>query len=597
MAVVAVSMLLKLVFVFQGTAFTSYLGSDMGGYWTRALQRFGGDLFNINQWVIWPPLFHIILAYIFKATYLLGLFDLKLGVVLGLNVLFSSLSVVYLYRVSVKLTRSQWLALATAVLYAFTYHCFYFNAFVLSENFAVPLVVAALYYLLQNRLGCCLLSGVLLAVATGIRPGYGLLALSFGFYALWPESKLARAQWLKHVGVRGLPKAALFSLGFMVAIALILFQNQYISNGRVKGLAASSGLNYFFSFTKTYEVRSRFDGYYYVIIPPGTVKHPENGKLLTVKPIYDSAFFEQLANDHIRRHPEVLFSKLSDLWELYFGTLFPSYPSAYGFHPWIEIFKHLFFFMTLVIAFSFTTSPWRQGNVKERWLILSIIILSLVTSYLFNSEHRYIYGFLFAIQLLAVEAIALIAREFQRHLKKMILCIAALALILGANAGYSAMRKQDMPAIIHMKLHDYNKPFEQRALYVDSLNFPFEKTFTHLRFGELGIREEFDAEFNGQFEVHTPMSVHFFVYCEEGFELYVDQQPVLSRPSREDEKELEKLLFLEQGRHDFTLLYAHRNEDAGIKAMYVPITEGPYGKYFLGQDSPLMSFHKADDAR
>ncbi|MBI5062302.1 MAG: glycosyltransferase family 39 protein, partial [Desulfatitalea sp.] len=476
MALVVLSTLLKLAFVFYGTAFQSYLGSDMGGYWTRAMQRFNGDLFSINQWVIWPPLFHIILAYIFKASYLLGLFDLRLGVVLGLNVLFSSASVFYLYRISERVTRSHWIALATAVLYAFTYHCFYFNAFVLSENFAVPLVVAALYYLLQNRLGYCLLSGVLLAVATGIRPGYGLIALSFGCYALWPESKLARAQWLKHVGVKGLPKAALFSLGFIVVIVLVLFQNHYISNGRVKGLAASSGLNYFFSFTKTYEVRSRFDGYYYVIIPPGTVRHPENGKLLTVKPIYDSAFFEQLADEHIRQHPKVLLFKLSDLWELYFGTLFPSYPSAYGFHPWIEIFKYLFFFMTLVVAFSFTTSLWRQGNIEERWLILSIIILSLVTSYLFNSEHRYIYGFLFAIHLLAVEAIAVIAREFRRHLKKMILCVAALALILGANAGYSAMRKQGMPSIIHMRVHDYDKPFEPRELHVDTLNFPFEKT-------------------------------------------------------------------------------------------------------------------------
>jgi hypothetical protein len=478
---------LKLAFVFYGTAFSTYLGSDMGGYWTRALQRFNGDVFSINQWVIWPPLFHIILAYIFKATHLLGLFELKLGVVLALNVLLSSWSVFCLYRISEMLTGSQRLAMATAALYAFTYHCFYFNAFVLSENFAVPLVIAALYYLLRNRPLYYLLSGFLLAVATGIRPGCGLLALSFGLYALWPRPSPSRAEWLKRAAREGVPRAALFSVGFVLVIALVLAQNQYISRGRVKGLAASSGLNYFFSFTKTYEVRSRFDGYYYVIIPPGTVKNPENGKLVTVKPIYDGAFFKRLANEHIRQHPEVLLLKLKDLWELYFGTLFPSYGSALGFHPWIEIFKYVFFFMTLAIGFSFTTSLWRGGRVRERRLILSLIVLSLVTNYIFNSEHRYIYGFVFALYLLAVEALAFIALEYQRHLKKIALCVVALVLMLGANAGYSALRKRTMPEVLRMKLHDYSKPLEPRSLYVDTVNFPFEKTFTHHRYGELEI--------------------------------------------------------------------------------------------------------------
>jgi hypothetical protein len=359
-------------------------------------------------------------------------------------------------------------------------------------------------------------------------------------------------------------------------------------------LAASSGLNYFFSFTKTYEVRSRFDGYYYVIIPPGTVKNPENGKLVTVKPIYDGAFFKRLANEHIRQHPEVLFFKLKDLWELYFGTLFPSYGSALGFHPWIEIFKYLFFFMTLAIGFSFTTSLWRGGRVRERRLILSLIVLSLVTNYIFNSEHRYIYGFVFALYLLAVEALAFIALEYQRHLKKIALCVVALVLMLGANAGYSAMQKRTMPEVLRMKLLDYSKPLQPQSLYVDTVNFPFEKTFTHHRYGELGLREEFDAEFSGRFVLRAAMPVHFFVYCEEGFTLYLDQQPVLGRAGREDEKELEKLLFLEQGPHDVKLAYEHRYYDAGIKAMYAPIADGASGKFFLGEDSPLVSFHKPD---
>ncbi|MFZ1984225.1 MAG: glycosyltransferase family 39 protein, partial [Desulfatitalea sp.] len=323
--VVALTTVLKAVFVFKYTAYYNYLSSDMLGYWSRAFQRYDGDLFSINQWVIWPPLFHIILAGIFKTNQFLGLFHRNLEVVLSLNILFSSLSVVYLYFIAVIFSRNSLIALCTASLYALTYHCLYFNAFILSENFAVPIVIAALYYLLRNKKGYYLLSGALLAIATGIRPGYGLLGLSFGLYALLSDSKTIRLDWKRTIFFNGFGKAALFSLAFMLCIAAIVAENNYISKGRLKGLAASSGLNYYFSFTKTYEVRSRFDGYHYVIIPPGTVRNPENGKLMTINPIYDGAFFKKLANAYINDHPYILVTKIKDLWDLYFGTLFPSY--------------------------------------------------------------------------------------------------------------------------------------------------------------------------------------------------------------------------------------------------------------------------------
>ena len=66
-AIIIFSALLKFIYVFNLTNFKSYLYSDMGGYWERALGRLAGKGHELDQWIIWPPFYHIVLSYMIKA--------------------------------------------------------------------------------------------------------------------------------------------------------------------------------------------------------------------------------------------------------------------------------------------------------------------------------------------------------------------------------------------------------------------------------------------------------------------------------------------------------------------------------------------------
>ncbi|MFZ1984363.1 MAG: hypothetical protein WAU91_08100, partial [Desulfatitalea sp.] len=255
---------------------------------------------------------------------------------------------------------------------------------------------------------------------------------------------------------------------------------------------------------------------------------------------------------------------------------------------------YIFFLMTLVVFFSFWTNPGRRTDSKVGLALFSIIVLSLVTSYLFNSEHRYIYGFVFAIYLMAVEALFAIVGNLQCYVKKLLISVFVLLCILFIAAGYSELRKLEMREIIHLKVRPHNLSLNERIGYVDLLNFPFEKELTHQILGELGYKDAFDAELAGRFEMQAAGALHLFVYCEEGFELHVDQKIVLSRYERNDEKELETMISLEEGPHTFKLIYYHKNFDSGIKAMYVPLMDDVYGKHYFGQDSRFVTFRTPD---
>ena len=590
--VIFISTALKFIFVFKYTDFRGYLSSDMGGYWTRAYERYNGNIFDINQWAIWPPLFHIILSFIFKVNDLVGIFIYNLEVILSINIILSSLSIIYLYLVTEKLSGSKMISFITATLYAFTYYTFYFNAFILSENFAVPLAIASVYYLIVNKPGHYFVSGILLAVATGIRPGFGILALPFGFYALLSGSKSLKTDWVKTVFFKGVWKAALFSAGFVLIILFIIAENNHISGGKIKGLAASGGINKYFSFTKTYEVQSRFEGYYYVIIPPGTVRNPENGKLITNEPIYNTAYFNDLTKEYIQQHPGIFFTKIKDLKTLYFGVLFPSMNSVLWFNTLREPFRWLAFILSLAAIFSLFITKNRH-EWKNYILLLSIIFFSLLTCYLFNSEHRYLYGFMFAVYPIALETLFKLFSNFRSYRKKLLIFVSVILMPVLANAGYKEYKRWEMEEKITTAIYPEQASSNPEPFNVDELNFPFNKNLAHKTLGYICSNKNFNARFEGRFETSDSGLTELFVYCEEVFELKIDDNTILSRSYRNDEKETSYILNLSEGIHTFELSYSHSADmDAGIKAMYSPLFADDVQKYYFGEDSTPVKFMK-----
>jgi len=587
--VLIITTIFKFIYVFALTEYTSYLVSDMGGYWQRAIQRFQGDLYDINQWVIWPPFFHILLANIFKVTQFLGVFKHNLEIVLSINILLSSISVFYLYLLTLKLSKNDKIAFTASTLYALTYHAIYFNASILSENFAVPLVIASIYFLFCNKWKYYILSGLLLALATGIRPGYGLFGLPFALYALVADSKNLKSDWKQTFFFRGIIKAGLFSIGFFLIIFFIVSEIKDISGGKVNSLAASSGINYYFSFTKKYEVGCRFDGYYYVLIPPGTVRNPENGKLITNAPIYDTKYFKTLANRYIKENPKILFTKIKDIWDLYFGVLFPSFPSAKGFDFFIKLFKVIFFILTLLTFFSLFTRPKKRVNFKNYLLLMSLIFLSIITCYMFNSEHRYVFGFIFATYPPAFEMIFELKRNIGSYTKKIIIFVSLLSLpLIGVKSAF-IINKLNMVDNMVVEIREYDNPDKMIVFNIDQVNFPFRKQLTHKTLGKTGQEGRFFMMVTGEFDMLQSGYVEFYLYCEEGTMLSINDNRIIFREGSDDEKELKKRIFLERGRYSFKIVYKHLSNDAGIKAMYIPLSfDG--NKYFFGQDTEYMKF-------
>jgi hypothetical protein len=86
--------------------------------------------------------------------------------------------------------------------------------------------------------------------------------------------------------------------------------------------------------------------------------------------------------------------------------------------------------------------------------------------------------------------------------------------------------------------------------------------------------------------------VEFFIYCEESFELKIDNNSIMSRWHRDDEKEITYILNLSKGIHTFDLLYIHSEFEMGIKAMYSPLFLNDLQKYYFGEDSKAVKFIK-----
>jgi hypothetical protein len=600
---ILLSTALKYIFVYYHTDFQNYLNSDMGGYWERALERYNGNVRTVDQWVIWPPLYHIILVEVFKVLAFFDLFDYKLEFILGLNIFISSLSAIYLYFITLGLTKKYTIAFCAAIFYTCSYYSFYFNAFILSENLAIPVLIAAIYYLFQNKNCAYVVSGVLLAIATGVRPGYGLIGLPFALYALLSDSHSFKKDWKHSIFSSGVWKAALVTISFFSIIFFIIVENNYISEGRLKGLASSSGLNYYFSFTKSYEVKSEFDGYVYIIYPPGSIKSPENGKLLTTTPIYEGKYFIDLANHFIKEHPAILIQKFADIKELYFGTLFPSMSTVLWFDILIKPFRWLFFVLSLIVVFSFFTHPFSRVDKNKYFILLSVILCTFIVCYFFSTEHRYIYAYIFAVYVIAIETIFEVVPNFKKYRKMLIIFISVLLGLFLIKLGITQFERWTMAKNVNVTI--INNPHitessphvmtgDTSKLQVDAINFPFEYDFTHNTLGNLGYKNNFFVNFEGSFKVLQKGWYKFFVYSLDTLEFSIDREFILYRSKPDpDEKEFIPFTFLNEGDHYFKISYFYYGDaESGIRVMYVPDFLQMDKKYFMGESSQFIKFNK-----
>lgn len=581
---------IKFVYVFLLSDWQHYLFSDFAGYWDRAAQRAAGDSTGINQWAVWPPLWHLVLAEIFKVLDFLGYRMHALPVVLSLNILFSTLGVYLVYRIARLLHDAHGYAMLAAAAYAFCFPLVYFNAFVMSEHAAMAAVMAALFVLLRyDSARAVAASGFLLAVAVAMRPAYGLLGGLFFLYLVFRE----RLSWssVKH--------GAVFALAFFSLLFLVVAQNAAISKGKLKGLSAHGGLNFYFAQCRAYSVTSEVDGYRHIIIPPATVDHPEYGSLTTTHPIYDQNYFYALGRACMKANTHKLADAVSKLDALYFGPLFPTMHSAWGANALLGVSRHLVFGMSLLALF-FPLLLRVQGVNRPGILLLAgIPAAGMATMYFFNVEHRYLYSYLFAILLLSLLLVWKWFAEGRRGILLISLFGAALALMYLGQFFYRQAQigqvERNLPLTITQNALPIRKLDQRRMVaatarfMTDRMDFPDSYGLRHPLLGELGWDQHFFIDTEANFNVEIPGLYEFLVYSDDGARLIIDGQTVSEFVGRRAIGESAGSVFLDKGVHSMKLAYFQNEGSCGLKAIYRH-RDFPAQRFFVGQDSPLLKW-------
>ncbi|BDI28286.1 hypothetical protein CCAX7_003370 [Capsulimonas corticalis] len=423
-ALVGGSFLIRFCYVFLLTQYSHYLVSDMGGYWARACRRLDGDSGSYLQWSVWPPFFHILLSGVLFLFQKLSMpSGLWLSCVVLLQIALGSLSVFWVYRIAHGVFGRERPALAVGVVYALTYPIIYFNAFLLSENTAIPLVIAAVWLLLQktSKRFEMFYAGALLGLACGIRPADVLYAGSFLLF-LWtalrrPATGDAARNWRRWAPM------GTFALGFAGVVGLICLENARISSGALWGLGANGGMNFFMAQCKIGHLESHtvYQGHHFDY----SFSHPQfagerwRAKFSTEVGLQDQGYFYRMGLRQLRH----LTTWRDDLWEmrkLLIGPIFPTFNDAWGFQTLDLLTRWTLAPMFLVAliappAARLLRRPWASREILLLW---SIVALTVATCFFYGNERRFLYPTIFAAEIIVVSLACRAASSLLSRLRR-----------------------------------------------------------------------------------------------------------------------------------------------------------------------------------
>ena len=394
-AILLLSFVLRVVYVFHCTDYKNYLLTDMGVYWDRAHRTFNGDIFNTFNWTAWATCFHFYLTFIFKVLFFFGFIKYRLEAVIILNIIFSTLSVFFTYLIARLLIKKSDFRLLATFLYAVSCPIIYYNALVLSENVSIPLLIISVYLLLgfHEKYSTMFLSGLILALAVGIRPSLGLIFIPCLFYGMYA----------KKMSFNSTLRSITFSFGFLLVIFLIVVENNYISDGELKNLAGYGGAHFYFQHCRTKSIHSIYKELHTKLAPPVFLADPKFGKikeLRTDHPIHDQKYFYKEAFKCIKENPNVFIENFFSLKHLLIDNYFPSFRGVKGFGIFKKLSAYLVLFMTSTLGFFYFIRNDREIITKEVLLLLSIPLCLAITAYFYLPEFRYFVPAYFAIYIL-----------------------------------------------------------------------------------------------------------------------------------------------------------------------------------------------------
>lgn len=425
-----------LIYVYLLCPYEDFLYSDMKKYWTSAMTRLNGNPFEDPQFVAWPPLYHIILAELFRVLRWLGLESwIRLETALTINMAAFAASVYALHRVAVQWFDRAEYVFITLILYAFGFPAWYFSAFLLSGNLGMPLMIIAFALIVHKcNWWSAAVGALLFGLAVLIRPSFGPYGLAFVLYYL----ALYRISW------KFIQRAAIFSAVFFFMVALGSAEVSRISNGKLVGLSGNGGLDFFIAVSHHHRVDVSYDGWHFFVIAPAFSWKPENGSFYTDVPFYNQGYYFDLGWEFVRHDPSVLLGNFGHLRNLFFADMLPSRNSAPGFRFWRPVWDWFKFAMFL----TFGLYLWAWRYLGERLpafaLLISVIGLTLAVSFVFTGEPRYTYSIIFVFYLLFFKLLEIMSPDWRRWLRPMAIYASMLVMVGSASAAVVELMRLDL---------------------------------------------------------------------------------------------------------------------------------------------------------
>ena len=589
--ILVISFLVKLGYVYFYTDYTHYLFSDMGEYWKRALYSFNhGDKID-SQWAIWPPFAHITLAWFFKLTSVLGLFDHKLELAIAMNVLLSTLSVLWVYLIAIKLYPSRAYALITSMTYAFFFPLIYLNAFILSEHLSLFMLLLSIVMILYAHTYWLnyFIAGVILSFAIGMRPSFGVIGLPFFIYILLQKQYHIKARF---------GYALLFSFGYFTFLSFILINNYSNSNGKV-GLSANGGLNFYLSACQKQGIVTRYENHSWYIFPPTSSGKPELGVTYENEPFYHQAHYYKLGKACLlSKDTPSWIEKFSRYRYLFADSIFPALTSAKFFRKGLPLFSDIALYMTFIVCL-LPLLFFNPFISKENILLLGMTAgVQLVVLYFFNIEQRYLYGFFFVIDLLSILILFSIWNLLCKSSKLGCSILLLIVLPMVLLAWYSVAKKQETTIIKPVGMHIYQDQYNLHTIrqvrntikkldtHITTINFKTTNGLVHEKLGTFNFDTNIFIDFNVSMNVLQEGNYTFIVVSDDGFQLKLDQKFIDTYTGGRAAGLNKSQYFLSRGAHDFDLSYFQGGGPMAIRSYY----EIDGKRFFIGEDSEYMCF-------
>lgn len=620
--VIVVSTILNFLLVFQHSEYWNYLTSDMHGYWERAMQIFNGDEKDPNTWVSNAPFYPRVIAAIFTWLNYFHLNSYFLETMLSLNILLSGLGTLGLYLIGLQITKHKKASLILAASYAFSYPNLYFNAFLLGEPFAVPIIIFSIWLMYHYRNdNKIFIAGLVLAFAVGVRPSNGLLGLPFALYVVFAgfsfrgKSKKELVKVLMPRVVRG----AIFSLAFFFVIFGMMAENYRISDGELRGMTAHAGYNFFLGQTQSHQIISSYDGITYIFVPSSVAGHPEYGTVTTHIPIYKSDEYFREGWKVLKANPELWLDHFKQYKFLFFDNLFPSTSSVLGFDQFFDPFRYITFYMLVFLGLLYIAFKEKDIDNSHIFFFGSIFILCSATLYFFTITHQYFLNFSYSLYVLFFIAAFSVFRYFEKYKKFIIGYVLAVIVLTGCYYANKEFSKVFVDKKIQVTIEQNQGPIynfdtpknivSSKDLDVNTLQFFESEELEHGTLGKLGYRENFFLSAKTEFEVLEGGQYMFTFYADDGYRVLLDGKYLMGYDGlkKMNEFQIRETTHLEKGRHVLDVDLFQNGVLSGLVGLYRRIDPDnppttPYEYYtkrgqgnLIGEDDAYTKFFYPTD--